>query len=543
MPRDLFARLDLGLPIPDDEALVIELVFDAPLSPGDVAERLTALLPEARTEVTSAFDQPEDRYHFLRFFGTTGDGDAPLAFAFARALRPEMGATEANPVLSDSLYGAYAIAGADTESAALSCSTPRDDSLPWGWVHTRIGTRQAWDTHTRGAGSTVAVIDTGHSTHQELTGAIRAQGQRNFVEGGSDASDRFSTGILKHPGHGTLVCSVIASRGTVDAQGNVTSGGGVTGAAPEATILPIRAIKSVIDATQNRIAPAIVHAVTAGADVIAMALGGPTRVAATEAALRQAVHHGCIVVCAAGNCWPRVVFPAAYAGRGLCTAVAALNPDLTAWDKTGAGPEVTVANFGVHAWGAAKNKASDPDHGIRPAQGTTLATSLTAGAAALWVARHGGRAALKARADAAGTTVQAMFVHCLTHGLTRPPVWGGAGDLGAGVVDVARLLDAPLPTAAEAPAPQPAGPTGAAPTLAILQDHLTGHDPDAAAELDTDLADYAAELIWLSHRAQARERAAATLTAEAVAPPDPASDALVAELAARPALRAALRRP
>ncbi|WP_167853470.1 S8 family serine peptidase [Roseovarius aestuariivivens] len=543
MPRDLYARLNQGLPIPDEDALVIELVFDTPRSPENVAAQLAGILPDASAEVTSAFEQPEDLFHFIRFFGTTGQGDEALAFAFARALRPEMGAVEANPVLTDSLYGAYAVGATDTESLGLSCSTPRDDSLPWGWVHTRIGTRAAWSKHTRGSGSTVAVIDTGYSNHQELTGAIRSQGQRNFVEGGSDARDRFSTGILKHPGHGTLVCSVIASRGTVDAQGNVTSGGGITGSAPEATILPIRAIKSVIDATQNRIAPAIAHAINQGADVIAMALGGPTRVAATEAAMRQAVAHGRIVVCAAGNCWPRVVFPAAYASRGLCTAVAALNPDLTPWAKTGSGPEVTVSNYGVHVWGAAKNKASDPDHGIRPAQGTTLATSLTAGAAALWVARHGGRAALKNKADAAGTTVQAMFVHCLTRGLTRPPAWGGSGALGAGVVDVDRLLDAPLPSGAEAPAPAEPGPTGATPSLAVLQDHLAGHDPAAAAELDSDLADYAAELIWLSHRAQARVRAAESLTTEAVAAPDAASDALAARLTEKPALRAALRRP
>lgn len=542
MLSDLHSRLDQGAPVADADALVVELVFEAPTPPETVTARLSEAMPGVDLSVAPVFEDGEDRYHFVLFPGITAEGQEPLAFEFARELRVAAAATEANPVLTDSLYGAAAVGATDAESLSNICATPRDETLPWGWVHPRIKTRQAW-AKTRGKGATVAVIDTGHSTHQELTGAIRTAGQRNFVEGGSDASDRFSAGFLKHPGHGTLVCSVIASRGDVDANGDVTSGGGITGAAPEAMILPVRAIRSVISFRQTTVARAIAHVIAQGADVIAMALGGPTRVASTEFALRQAVQHGLVVVCAAGNCWPRVVFPAAYAAQGLCTAVAALNPDLTPWAKTGSGPEVTIASFGVNVWGAAKNKASDPDQGIRPAQGTTLATSLTAGAAALWVAHHGGRAALKAKADAAGTTVQAMFVHCLTRGLSRPPVWGGSGRFGAGLIDAERLLAAPLPTGTEAPAPVPAGPTGTAPALEHLQVHLAGHDTDALGDVDAAMADYAAELIWLSHRAQARARAAETGGAETLAGPDPASPGLTGALADRPALRAALRRP
>ncbi|WP_297768648.1 S8 family serine peptidase [uncultured Roseovarius sp.] len=539
---DLYAKLDQGVPIADEDALVIEFVFSDPVAPDILAARLSDALGGVDVDVNPVFEAGPDRYHFARFAGITGQGQEAVAFEFARALRPVAKADEANPVLADSLIGAAAVGAADTESLSGACSTSRDDSLPWGWVHPRIGTLAAWG-HTRGAGSTVAVIDTGHSTHQELNGSIRQQGQRNFVEGGSDASDRFSSGILKHPGHGTLVCSVIASRGTVDQNGDVTSGGGITGAAPEAMILPIRAIKSVINFTQTTIPSAIAHAINEGADVIAMALGGPTRVASTERALRIAVERGLVVVCAAGNCWPRVVFPAAYASQGLCTAVAALNPDLSPWAKTGSGPEVTIANFGVNVWGAAKNKASDPDHGIRPAQGTTLATSLTAGAAALWVAHHGGRTALRHKAAQAGTTVQAMFVHCLTQGIIPPSVWGGAGAYGAGLIDANRLLACPFPTGTEAPAPAAPGPTGTAPTLAVLQSHLAGHAPDAAADLAPDLAEYASELIWLSHRAQARERAAQTTETETFSGLDVASPGLADKLLARPALRAALRRP
>lgn len=528
----------------DDEAVVIELVFSEDMAPDEVAARVRAVVPEAEFRVETAFGGPRDRFHFLTFPAIRSRGQEAEVFAFARALRPVVGAVDANPVLTDSLYGAVAIgAGPTVESALFSCETPRQELMPKGWVHPVIRTPVAWGS-TRGNGATVAVIDTGHSTHRELAGVIRTQGQLNLVEGGTDASDRFSQGFLHQPGHGTLVCSVVASRGDASGTGDVTGPGEITGAAPEATVLPIRAIESVVRFSQKTIPAAIAHAVAEGADVIALALGGPMRVSATEKALRDATREGLVICCAAGNCWPAVVFPAAYAASGLCTAVAALTRDLAPWAKTSRGPEVTIAAPGENVWGAAKNRATDPDDRTKAAQGTTLATSLTSGVAALWVAQHGGRAALKARADAAGTTVQSMFVHCLTAGLTKPPVWNGATNLGAGVLDAARALSNPLPaapTGTEAAAAAALPPAGVAPTSEILAIHLANHAPEALDEYRSDMFDYAAELLWLSFRGGAKARAARDGGAEAAAlQPDRASPDLAAALAVRPKLRAAL---
>lgn len=519
--------------------LTIELVFAEPLAPNVVRARIVEALPDITAEVEAVFSDESDRFHFVAFPDLDPDGREAQAFQFARSLRTVVEAQEANPILTDSLYGAMAVGAASDESFFSLCETPRVNLSPFGWVHPIIRTPQAWE-QTRGAGSTVAVIDTGHSTHQELIGAILQSGQANFVEGGNDASDRFDGGFLKHPGHGTLVCSVIASRGDCDAQGNTSGHGAVTGSAPEADILPIRALRSVINFTQRSIPESIEHAIEQGADVIAMAMGGATRVASTERALRDAVEAGIVVVCAAGNCWRSVVFPAAYAPNGLCTAVAALTHDLTPWAKTGSGPEVTLSAPGENVWGSAKNKASDPDHGIRAAQGTTLATSLTAGVAALWVAHHGGRAALKQAADAANTTVQAMWMHCATSGLTKPPAWGGNANLGAGVLDAEKALSAALPatpTGTEALPDAALPPTGVEPTANITLTHLANYHPEAAAEFGPELTDYAAELLWLSLRAGAKARATETPGFEAPVRPDQPSPELREALDDRPALR------
>jgi hypothetical protein len=220
--------------------------------------------------------------------------------------------------------------------------------------------------------------------------------------------------------------------------------------------------------------------------------------------------------------------------------MAALQPDKRPWKKSGKGREVTASAYGEQVWGAAKNKPSDPDAGIRSSQGTTLATSMTGGLAALWVAHHGGRSALLAKAKAAGTTVQAMWVHCLTHGLTRPAEWGGADDLGAGIVDAVRLLETDLPTGTESPAPPD---KEATPTINVLISHLVHQNSEAASEVTPEIAEYAPEIIWLSYRRGARARIAESDGgAEAVLIDDQATTDLQQALADKPALAAIIGR-
>ena len=533
MAQDIYDQLTRSDIPQDRDPLSVELVTQGPVSQSQMDERVRAALPNATFSVEAAFDASGDRYHFVDFPDIDPRGQETRIFEFARALRAATDTQEANPILPDSLYGAHHVAGTN-EGLFNLCETPRDNTLPFGWHHAQIGTPEAW-THTTGSGVVVAVIDTGFSDHAELRNVTTTTGEVNLVEGGTDARDRFSTGLMRNPGHGTLVMSVVASRGTANDAGQTGQPGAITGTAPGAKIMPIRAIRSVVDFSQRRIGPAIDHAVAHGADVIAMALGGPTRVSSTEAALRRAANAGVVVVCAAGNCWPSVVFPAAYAPLGICTAVAALQPDKRPWRKTGRGGQVSFAAFGEQVWGAAKNRADDPITGVRASQGTTLATSMTAGTAALWVARHGGRAALKQIADTRGTTVQAMWIKCATATMTPPAIWNGARDLGAGVLNAADTLNAALPAANEAPqAPD----TDAVSTLNILQMHLTSNsEGPAPTELGGDMADFAPELIWLSYRAGARNRMLDT-DAEAMVQADTPSAALADAIKGAPALRA-----
>ncbi|WP_338145400.1 MULTISPECIES: S8 family peptidase [Cryobacterium] len=156
------------------------------------------------------------------------------------------------------------------------------------------GFTQAWNT-TRGAGVTVAVIDTGVAAGvADLTGA---------VVGGTDVSGLGSTDGQTPVGegseHGTLVASLLAGRGTGE-------GSGVLGVAPEASILAVSVAFGTSDATvsnDDQIAEGIRWAVDNGADVINMSLTRNTLdwPPSWDDAFLYAFENDVVVVAAAGN--------------------------------------------------------------------------------------------------------------------------------------------------------------------------------------------------------------------------------------------------
>jgi len=155
------------------------------------------------------------------------------------------------------------------------------------------GIRAAWNT-TRGAGVTIAVIDTGvDGSVAELVGA---------VVGGTDVSGLGSPNGQTPVGsegseHGTLVASLAAGRGTGSSQG-------VVGAAPEASILSISIGfgEGTVD-SDTQIAKAVRYAVDQGADVINMSLTRNTLDWPTswDDAFLYAMENDVVVVAAAGN--------------------------------------------------------------------------------------------------------------------------------------------------------------------------------------------------------------------------------------------------
>ncbi|MEM8553830.1 MAG: S8 family serine peptidase [Pseudomonadota bacterium] len=196
--------------------------------------------------------------------------------------------------------------------ASSITSDPHSDRL-WG-LHNDgtnglagadIDVQGAWD-RSRGAGVTVAVLDTGiDASHPDLvdslwinSGEIPGNGRDDDRNGYVD--DVYGYDFISNRGdavdgngHGTHIAGTIAA--TAD------NGVGVVGVAPEAKIMALKVLRdngtgSTFDAIQ-----ALEYAVTMGADVSNMSWGGDGYNWAFENALAEANEAGHVVVAAAGN--------------------------------------------------------------------------------------------------------------------------------------------------------------------------------------------------------------------------------------------------
>ena len=144
-----------------------------------------------------------------------------------------------------------------------------------------IGVLNAWP-HTTGSGVTVGAVDTGADySAPDLAGRL-LPGQ-DFVNSSNAAQDQ--------NGHGTLVAGII----TADQNNNV----GVTGVAPAASVLPLRALDASGSGTLDAVAAAFDYAGDHGYSIVNASLGGPD----TSQTLADAVtsHPGTLYVVAAGN--------------------------------------------------------------------------------------------------------------------------------------------------------------------------------------------------------------------------------------------------
>ncbi|MDT0398241.1 MULTISPECIES: type VII secretion-associated serine protease mycosin [Streptomyces] len=249
------------------------------------------------------------------------------------------------------------------------------------WALEAMHTTEAWQT-TKGAGVTVAVLDTGvEADHPDLDGNVLTG--TDLVGFGASEGDR------AWARHGTAMAGIIAGHG--HGAGNAD---GVMGIAPEAKILPVRVILEDGDDARakarrtrgNALADGIRWATDHGADVINLSLGDDSASAHPESgedqAIQYALRKGVTVVASAGNGGEKgdhVSYPAAYPGVIAATAV----------DRYG-----TRAPFSTRRWYATVSAPgvdviiADPDHKYYEGWGTSAAAAFVSGAVALIKAAH-----------------------------------------------------------------------------------------------------------------------------------------------------------
>lgn len=409
-----------------NESVRLILFEEDPVQVAFLAERLVADLAPLEPEVRRFAPGLGTELELViphRAFRSPAD-----AFAVAHALETGYGVELVEPDLVAGVMPddpeTLPPAGEEGIEAA-TCWAPEDDRLAgktdWALRALRLPEAWAWaKTNGRpacGAGIIIAQPDTGVTEHPELSDVTYA-GQINLLENTPDrATDPLEPG---NPGHGTATASVVVSGPR----------GRVSGAAPAALHLPIRAIRSVIRISQVTVAEAVDRAVEAGAAVITMSLGGIYSVA-LQRAIRRAVARDVIVLAAAGNCVRIVVWPARF---GNVLAVGGTNFDDTNWRGSSRGPDVDVSAPAENVFRAVAAG------GAGQGQGTSFAVALVAGVAACWLAAHG-RGRVSAEARARGETVAAMFRRLVRATARVPAGWNDAA-FGAGIVDAEALLKA-----------------------------------------------------------------------------------------------------
>jgi hypothetical protein len=280
----------------------------------------------------------------------------------------------------------------------------------------------------------VAQPDTGVTQQPELQPGLDMNRQRDLLDNDNDATDPLTKRWwwMDHPGHGTATASAVISR----------EPGTVTGSAPAADLVPLRAIQSVIVVYDGDVTRAVEYARQRGCHVITMSLGGVGFSPALRAAINTAIDDGLLVLAAAGNQVGFVVSPANYSE---VVSVAATNIQDKPWGGSSHGPAVDVSAAGESVHAARARKGSHgPEYTVCRSFGTSFAVALTAGVAALWLAHHG-RDNLIARYGKAN--LQAVFADLVRQTARRPAGWDST-NYGAGIVDADALLTQALPAVA-----------------------------------------------------------------------------------------------
>lgn len=324
------------------------------------------------------------------------------------------------------------------------------------WATDLMGCPKAWSTWTEkhgkerpaGQGVRVAQLDTGYTPHWRIVPSLEKVGDHIGISlvGDDEPQDRLRDArdplppklpLISFPGHGTAVAGLVCLGDVGKARPR--------GVAPGATILPMRVSRSVIHMSFQNVCDAFQEAIDRRVDVISMSLGGPISSGQLYQRVHAALDEGILVIAAAGNALPGVVFPAAVPGVVAC---AACNVLAAPWNKSGLGDAVTITAPGEYVWYEKAVRAENEDPEPRHGDGTSYATAHVAGLAALWLSYHGRDSLI---ADACGGKKELLpylFRACLQSSAEPRPELAGFG-FGAGIARADFLLEADFPKVAD----------------------------------------------------------------------------------------------
>lgn len=267
-------------------------------------------------------------------------------------------------------------------------NTANTQTIATGKADADVDAVEAW-TVTTGGGTRVAIVDSGvASDNPDIAPKVVARA--NF-SGTATGEDNY--------GHGTHVAGIVA------ATANNTIG--VAGVCPGCTILDAKVLNDSGSGSSSAIANGINWAVSNGAKVINMSLGQRVSSRTLEAAVNNAWNAGAVIVAAAGNAGTQAkIYPGAY--PNVIAVAATDNNDAKASFST-YGNWVDVAAPGVNVYSTFPNHPfvlgtqNGRSQGYDVASGTSMASPIVAGAAALVWSSPAGTVNKEVRANVEST--------------------------------------------------------------------------------------------------------------------------------------------
>ncbi|MBM7045832.1 S8 family serine peptidase [Rhizobium lusitanum] len=286
----------------------------------------------------------------------------------------------------------------------------------------------------------IAHVDTGYDRNHDFKPAHIDTHEHNFVKGEGtpgSAQDVTPNGVMNNPGHGTGTIGILA--------------GPQIGGAPGVRVLPIRIADSVVRFRTGTMAQGFDYALSQGAHVLSMSMGGLASAVLADA-VNKCYSGGLVMVTAAGNNFDglpvrSIVYPARMRRVvAACGIMANFKPytDLHLGTMEGCyGP----ASKMLTALSGFTPNIPWPEIGCpgvidEDGQGTSAATPQIAAAAALWIAKYMSQLIAMPEKWKRGEAVrQALFRSASLAGRGKPDP-----KLGWGAIQTGALLDElPLP--------------------------------------------------------------------------------------------------
>jgi subtilisin family serine protease len=327
-----------------------------------------------------------------------------------------------------------------------------DPLFPHQWGLRQVKAPGAWGRGARGAGITIAIVDSGVDlSHPDLKAKLVAG--KDLVRAAAGLTGPGCAGPQDENGHGTHVAGIAAAA--------TNNGIGVSGTAPAARIMPVRVLDANGGGEETAVNAGIRWAADHGAKVINLSLGGDTPIVGnlpasagdTEKAVAYAFSRGAVVVGAAGNeSLPLCDYPAA-SQDAVCVAATDSNGLPAAYSNFPANPGGTVAvrapggmgsvfcESDVDIWSTMWPDSPDDCGTIRGYEtlsGTSMAAPFVSGVAAL----------LAGRGLTASQILECLKTHSSNNG-SYDPVYGyGIVNADAAVAGCARATTPPFSGAA-----------------------------------------------------------------------------------------------